>query len=454
MPTLGQIFASINPPKPPISPQRKWIKWIVSTLLAMSIPLIYGLWDRHHSRRLLDARIAAIRADSEPIVPADFHHSAIPDDQNAARMLLHAADSIEFTDDERQRIEAMTEENSPPPSADDLNFAGELIEKNQGVLEEVAVARLTPDFDWQIKWNHPALETDLPHLRRVRQLAIFLGYVAWQRHRAGDDGAAMTAVSNLLYLSRITDDPGMMVSHLVSIGICAMACERARMMALGLRLDTDVSRRQARILIADFLDEDARRAGIIRTMQCERMSTLDTDLWLGEQTYWRRGEIDRVAIHMMKDCDDVRQALLAANYPTAEALLPKADPNAGNWRFALLRETLLPGLVLAAQTEFRCLTERRIAAIALALRLYTTDHGDRLPEKLAPLVPDYLHDLPLDPFAADGRPVSWISAPRSLLYSVGVNATDDGIAAHLKAGEEIPNPWKSADAVFELIRPH
>lgn len=452
MPTVGQILASINPPKPPVSRRRRWVKRIASVIIAICISLVYSLWDRHHGRELLDAQIATIRAKSEPITPADFKHAPIPDDRNAARMLLHAADSIEISGDERDRIESLIYNHPAAPSADDLAFAAQIMDRNQRVLEEVAIARLTPEFDWQIQWIHPALKSDLPHLRRVRELATFLSYVAWQRHQTGDDGVAMTAISDLLRLSRMSDDPGTMVSHLVSIGICAMASDRIRNMALTLKVESDNARRQVRNLIAEFLDDTARHAEITRTMQCERMSTLDTNLWLGEQTFLRRGDIDRVTIHMMKDCDDVRQALLAANYPAARPLLPQSDKS-DHSRFAALRETLLPSSARAVQTEFRGLTERRIAAIALALRLYSADHGNLLPQKLAPLVPDYLHVVPLDPFASDGREISWNSSPRPLLYSVSENMTDDGIAAQLQPGDEVPNPWKSSDAVFELIVP-
>jgi hypothetical protein len=44
-------------------------------------------------------------------------------------------------------------------------------------------------------------------------------------------------------------------------------------------------------------------------------------------------------------------------------------------------------------------TRRRIAALAVALAAYRTEHG-ALPETLAALVPDYLSAVPLDPFTA------------------------------------------------------
>ena len=54
----------------------------------------------------------------------------------------------------------------------------------------------------------------------------------------------------------------------------------------------------------------------------------------------------------------------------------------------------------AIQTHFKLLTDRRAAAIELALRLYRLDHWGHLPAALQELVPQYLPYVPFDPMAA------------------------------------------------------
>jgi len=72
------------------------------------------------------------------------------------------------------------------------------------------------------------------------------------------------------------------------------------------------------------------------------------------------------------------------------------------------------------------LAERRMAATALAIRLYELDYGRR-PERLAELVPDYLPSVPGDPFAAADRPIGYVPhAPRPVLYSVNIDGVDEG----------------------------
>jgi hypothetical protein len=76
------------------------------------------------------------------------------------------------------------------------------------------------------------------------------------------------------------------------------------------------------------------------------------------------------------------------------------------------------------QARDRDLAKMRLLICDLAIRAYWLDHG-RNPAKLADLVPDYLPEVPKDPF--NGGQLVYRLAPNGyLLYSVGVNGVDDG----------------------------
>ena len=76
--------------------------------------------------------------------------------------------------------------------------------------------------------------------------------------------------------------------------------------------------------------------------------------------------------------------------------------------------------------QFRNLAWRRMAATALAIRLYQLDHGQR-PADLAQLVPEYLPAVPLDPFNPTGGPLRYRpAATPPILYSVHEDGVDDG----------------------------
>jgi hypothetical protein len=62
----------------------------------------------------------------------------------------------------------------------------------------------------------------------------------------------------------------------------------------------------------------------------------------------------------------------------------------------------------------------------LAIRLFQHEHG-RVPENLDELVPEFLAELPLDPYGAVSQPLKYRHEDRDfVLYSVGPFGKDDG----------------------------
>ncbi len=72
----------------------------------------------------------------------------------------------------------------------------------------------------------------------------------------------------------------------------------------------------------------------------------------------------------------------------------------------------------------RCRARLRLLECEVALRGYRLEKGG-LPERLEELVPDYLPELPLDPFS--GRPLVYRKTRDGyLLYSLGADRIDGG----------------------------
>ena len=71
------------------------------------------------------------------------------------------------------------------------------------------------------------------------------------------------------------------------------------------------------------------------------------------------------------------------------------------------------------------MTERRLAAVALATRLYYVENG-KWPASLDELAPKYLPAVPDDPMAS-GKRIGYVAEEaRPRIYSVGENGTDEG----------------------------
>ncbi len=145
------------------------------------------------------------------------------------------------------------------------------------------------------------------------------------------------------------------------------------------------------------------------------------------------------ALRMMRSTTRAADAFAARDYPAARALMPAelTRAYAPQVLARFLSWILLPSLDRSLTIEFRARAMRRLAATALAMRMYEVDHG-RLPATLAELVPDYLPVVPEDPFDAQHGPLRYrAAAPGPLLYSVGNNGTDDAGSFTVKSSGAI-----------------
>ncbi|NLG42796.1 MAG: hypothetical protein GX547_06095 [Phycisphaerae bacterium] len=207
-------------------------------------------------------------------------------------------------------------------------------------------------------------------------------------------------------------------------------------------------RQQVNDLIKDLLASDFEQDWI-QSMWFDRMLLIDGALWLAEGKTLGTPPIatagpfapwnQRVAVWAVKPAWLLDSKLFADHidrfsesalhtWPSADAdllLLGGADSLTCRMahyprsilgsRYDMLQDVVLHGLA-----------RRRMAATALAIRLYELDHGRR-PERLAELVPDYLPSVPGDPFAADDRPIGYAPhGPRPVLYSVNIDGIDEG----------------------------
>ncbi len=130
---------------------------------------------------------------------------------------------------------------------------------------------------------------------------------------------------------------------------------------------------------------------------------------------------------------DQRRALIAALQAHEADWEPAADVYAREVVLAdrmfgaLARISFVNGLsatqAAVEQVDDRRLAMLRLLTCELALAQYAADHGAP-PAQLGGLVPQYLSEVPDDPFS--GRPLVYrTDSPGYVLYSVGQNRTDD-----------------------------
>jgi hypothetical protein len=237
------------------------------------------------------------------------------------------------------------------------------------------------------------------------------------------------------------------------------------------------TREQVAALIAELLDERSPAQGQHRAYRGERAAQLDTmkRLHSGQLSinagaggggggtalqstmgYALKPMILSDADLMVAYMTHAIGALDKPTWPQYRAVVPEITSKlaASPLRHPFAR-MLLPSLDRAAERHYRVLAERRMAAVALALRLYALDHGGKLPEKLGELTPRYLPAVPTDPMAKEPKPLGYNpGGERPMLYSVGGNGEDDGGSdepLRKRSGSDVHyGRWDRMDAIFDL----
>jgi hypothetical protein len=469
--------ANTAPPAP--SARRFW--WLKRLSVAFTIfigaVIAFEAWWFHEADRQIKAEFAAIRARGEPAGPEDFNVTGVPDAQNAA-LTLQAA--------------ATTPASAPSGTVDDalenaangdfnpngwMKDATRIVADFAPSLRLARQARAQPGVDWKIKFRSPVHGTLLPHLNPQRELAKVQKASARYHHAIGNDREAIETIGDMLNGSHVLSrGPSLLVVHLVGVGLQAMACQTVEQIAPDLQVDSGgastrpaATRRQVLDLIADLLDEPQFIREAQRGWQGERMQVLDATRYLlpfgpnspSNLGWWVKPAFELDGLRAVHDIDRCAEAAAQPNWRAARSMLPRkrgAGDISGLEAISTMMSDVLAGSGdRAVEQDFRIRVDRRADAIRLAIRLYRIDRGGEYPKTLDELVPMYLPAVPVDPYAADNRPMSYrAAAPFPAVWSVGLNGVDDG-------GTSLPNDddtsvrsprvrWECADIVYPLER--
>ena len=462
-------------------PKRRWGKWVALSLALLILLLVGGHWNWGVSAdKRLKARVELLRAQGEPMLPEDFRQAPVPEAENFVVDIRAAAKLIDGSDPVWQAFNNL-EVHRLPLTDRERQIMAAATERFAESLRRIRGSRHKTGVDWGLSFSAPMITTLLPDLSPTRQLASLIAGKAIVAHAAGDDAEAIESLRDVLAIGRAVERVPFLVGHLVAVGVSSLAWDRAGQIAPGLKVGSGgkaAAREQVQALIAELLDEKPVSEGQRLAYRGERAAQLDTmrRLHSGELSfnaiaggapggsqalqstlgYALKPLMLSEAELMVSYMTHVIGALDKPTWPAYQVAAPNILNRLGASpiRHPFSR-MLLPSLDRAAERHYQALTERRMAAIALALRLYAHDHGGKLPAKLDELVPAYLPALPLDPMAAEPRPFGYKpDGERPMLYSVGPNGTDD--SGHDEPVRKRPGTdvsygrWERLDAILDL----
>jgi hypothetical protein len=369
-----------------------------------------------------------------------------------------------------------------PRSADELGpGVRRIFAENPEILREARAACDANYTDWGLQYTQLAVGTRTPHVMPQWELGGALCAAAIADGCAGDtagfasDMRCILRAGDALEANR-TGVPGHLM-HTVLDGLAGTAVEGVwpRLHLSARQPDTPpvADRSAIESLVRDLLDEQAYRSALRDSLRGERLIFLDFAHVLEQATRFSRvglmahgGSIsaascgewivvpafmlsaDRAArrfraatlVDTSGGFEEGREALRASQIPPPRGRI--ANMQNRTWFFAWRTYDYV------LELDYRARATRRMAACALALKLYEADHG-ALPPTLGELVPDYLPAVPLDPFDPARQPIRYLpqaSPPR--LYSLSGDGTDDSGQFARKA-DGVIDPDK-LDLVFLL----
>ncbi|HET6250136.1 MAG TPA: hypothetical protein VFE47_20765 [Tepidisphaeraceae bacterium] len=411
--------------------------FIIIGAIALLEGINYGwmTWRIHRAKNALSNYIEQHQAMGEPVVMADFQGHSLPADQNAATYLSQAAGRLTFANDAERDALSEAVNCSQPFSDNVLKTLRSITANNGPAIELVHRAHAYPNADWHITLKTPVMQTlQLPHINHQYELGQVIKAAAMYKHHVGDDSGAFECVVGLLTISRALDQEGPFSSHLVAGGIRRMACrfclDAAKdLVVSGASAGGDAGEKKAvkrsaiQLLIVLLLDDESPNRGINAAWQFERMELHDSLVnSAADANLYVRANFYTEALFLMKNEDELCRAARAPSWAVASPIAQAAIAPGGS--MPKLTEALMPGLRNTIRSDFQDRTVRRVAALALAMRLYAIDHGGAWPVDLLKLVPSYLQNVPIDPFSPNGAPIGYLPGNPPSLYSVGAGGND------------------------------
>lgn len=315
----------------------------------------------------------------------------------------------------------------------------------------------------------------IPGIGRLRETANLVKWSALLEFEQGRHDVAFHRIATFEPIGRGAATHPMLIGTLVGAGIRVMEADAVLEVAPDLKIapntpgavSPDAVRKEiARLLDASTIDReflDAYRGE--RIFQQEGMQLWDqqgqvaligsTSPGMSKSTpaplrYLVRPYVRTNQLACLQATNALIPVLGEPNWPQASAKLRAIPRPTG--RLTMVASLLLTSLDRPIEHRYRVEADRRLAATALAVRLYQVDHNGKLPPSLDALVPTYLSAVPLDPMSDGGTLRAKFDDNKPRLWSVGTNARDDLGDPMTGLGTVPRDEWNANDRVVHLVR--
>ena len=440
--------------------------WPIAFLVTAAA--LFYAWTNWAGARELRAAIGQLEKKKESIRFDDFVPPPVPDDQNVAaapifRELFAAENQnasrlgkldVPWKGSVREvagesRIKKIAKEIDPSFSGDEASAARVVMDslsRSDLVLAELSQALRCPQISWPLDYSK-GFGMRIPHIGPMIKASKMLQARALAELAAGTPQKAFEDANTLLAMAKVSDSPNLTICELVRLSVLSMAFDvindglsrsswsdsnlaafsgslsqknLARQMADAFRVE--------RAMAQQWDWSDLKLISILPAITDEKATWKDRIagiVWRIRPAGWVKR--DR-ALHLL-----IMQRMIEALgdggsiSPAEFRDIGSLTKNVSHWGrlttpLTYISFPALNGLVpkvAFTQTLLEC------TRAAVAVERYRLAN-DRLPARLADLVPAFLTDVPKDPLA--GAPLLYKLSPEGsfVIYGVGWNQADDG----------------------------
>ncbi len=408
--------------------------------------------------------LARIREAGEPAsaIVLEEHYQLPPGVEDTTELWIDATGSLDTrafgADAGELPIVGTGESKIPPPGQpwDDLEAVEALLRKydaSLGAMHEAAELGGAACYPAEFGDGFFML---LDHVQRLRGGARLLTLQAHVAAHRGDPRGAARSIRAIFSLARSLEREPVLVSFMVRLACDGIAREQVKVLLPTASFpDADLARLQDTLRSIDYHD------GLYRGMLGERamgIHTFENPAPAGEDDRMPTGGLWRFTqgAGFVFYLEHMGGLVVAAKQPWPQALqaADQAEAKLDDLAAGASRLTkathvfpllLAPAVGAAFNATARNVAMNGAADAAIAVELYRRRHG-KLPERLEDLVPDFLPQVPTDPF--DGQPLKYVVREEEyLIYSVGPDRVDNGGTADPERADFEP------DMVFRVRRP-
>jgi hypothetical protein len=315
-----------------------------------------------------------------------------------------------------------------------------------GIIAEARKLADFPNGRFPLTYARNPLETLLPDQQEARRVASLLTYDVRQLAQAQDMKQAIASCRAGINVARSLGDEPLLISQLVHIACAMIACSSAeRALAQGEPDPADLEKLQ------QALEQEELDNGLLAALRGERAALHQVFVLIedGEvepakffqgigagESVLENAVVDRVLpfktrynaraehpdfLALLNERIETAKKPLHEQVADDRAFAAKVRDRAVNGR---LTRALLPAVEKVSEAFRRQYASLRCLTALVAAERFRRARG-RWPATLEELRPDFLAEIPLDPY--DGKPLRYKRlADGVLVYTVGPDGTDDG----------------------------